>query len=257
LFKTTLTAIALVLAATTANAAITEIAFATGDGSLVVTGSINRSITGPFIVDTGATATQIPADLYTALFNKGAVDLFDKTELCHVSLANGSEIEEYGFIIRQLEVGDVVAKNVRACVSPAGTETLLGQTFLSRFTYTIDQQRHVLRLEHAPTPPAPVAAPQPSADPVTTAFAEGRADRQHWERWYTSLSEGDYKAGATYWASVRSVPAKAATGCYGPGYLGTLEQQTWAEGCVAAKQTLAPMDYRRTHEPAYKAGWNS
>ena len=67
---------------------------------------------------------------------------------------------------------------------------------------------------------------------------------------------GQTKEGALYWASVRST-SKAATGCMGPGYTGTPEQQAWANGCGMAKTKLAPLDYRRNNEPDYKAGWIS
>jgi hypothetical protein len=116
-----------------------------------------------------------------------------------------------------------------------------------------------------PTLPAPAMPPvfnpatpaMPAGDAATQAFAEGRTDRQAFESWIASLPEGSKtKDGALYWASVRSTP-KAAVGCVGPGYTGTPEQQEWANGCQTAKAKLDPIDVRRTHEPDYKAGWNS
>jgi hypothetical protein len=116
----------------------------------------------------------------------------------------------------------------------------------------------------APPPaPAPARAPvlaappaAPAVDAATRVFTQGRADRLAYEAWYAALPPGQTKDGATYWADVRSTK-QAATGCYGPGYVGKPEQQQWADGCLAAKAWLDPFDYRRTHEPDYKAGWNS
>jgi hypothetical protein len=89
------------------------------------------------------------------------------------------------------------------------------------------------------------------------AFTQGRADRQAYEIWIASLLEGSQtKDGALYWASVRST-TKAKLGCTGPGYIGTSEQQQWANGCQMAKNMLDPTDYRRTHDNNYRAGWNS
>lgn len=115
-----------------------------------------------------------------------------------------------------------------------------------------------------PTPsPAPSAAlppylrgiiqPDRQTDHVNNdtgnPFDEGRRDRYALQQWSDSLT-GDYKAGAEFWASVRST-AEAAKGCNYPGQSGY-----WINGCLAAKAKLAPFDIRRRSEPDYRAGWN-
>jgi hypothetical protein len=106
---------------------------------------------------------------------------------------------------------------------------------------------------YAPAPAVPHAA---SADP-TQAFMEGANERRAYEAWFASLAEGSqFKQGALYWASMRSTK-NAAVGCVGPGYTGTADQQQWVAGCQNAKAILAPSDYRRLTNPAYRAGWNS
>ena len=69
------------------------------------------------------------------------------------------------------------------------------------------------------------------------------------------MLEGTYKEGAFYWSSVRNTD-KAKIGCHGPGYAGTPDQQSWANGCKATKSHLDARYQRRNSEPDYKAGWN-
>ena len=95
-----------------------------------------------------------------------------------------------------------------------------------------------------------------TAQPDSAAFNQGRAEREVYEDWFNSLSEGDYKAGALYWASVRSRP-EHAIGCRGAGYTGTLQQADWANGCAAAKSFLDQSDVKRLTNNSYRAGWNS
>jgi len=78
-------------------------------------------------------------------------------------------------------------------------------------------------------------------------------DRTRLETWLRSIGDGPYHSGAAYWLSVRSTPQRVGA-CY-PGGVASTDGHT--EGCLAAKKMTDPIDYRRTHEPDYKAGWNS
>ena len=111
----------------------------------------------------------------------------------------------------------------------------------------------------APTAEAPSAQPPPRSAPMslaqeeasrTQAYAEGRRDRNSWERWFDGLPPGSYRDGAFYWSGERS---KSNPGnCESePG------DKTWTAGCSAARSMLAPFDVRRKTEPNYWWGWNS
>jgi predicted aspartyl protease len=64
-----------------------------------------------------------------------------------IGTAEGSVHKQPRFVIHELKVGDRIITDVLATVSPTGTDPLLGQSFLARLgSYTIDNQRHVLRL---------------------------------------------------------------------------------------------------------------
>jgi len=94
---------------------------------------------------------------------------------------------------------------------------------------------------------------QLSADQAVSAmFRQGQADRQQWETWFAAQS-GDYLAGATYWASHRSIAGRA--GCSGPDSPTT--GAAWTEGCSSALQRLAASDQLRKTQPDYRLGWNS
>lgn len=98
-------------------------------------------------------------------------------------------------------------------------------------------------------PPTRNPGPAPGVPP--NPFGQGRLDRIEWEKWFASL-KGSYRAGANWWASVRSL--RTPHDC---------NEELWAHGaeftrgCLDAKARLDPSDRRRTIEPDYKAGWNS
>ena len=57
-------------------------------------------------------------------------------------------------------------------------------------------------------------------------FVQGWSDRGQWEQWFNGLPAGDYKTGAFYWASQRSLP--------NPGTCKQMNDEFY-KGCTAAK----------------------
>jgi predicted aspartyl protease len=110
---------------------------------------INRTITLPFILDTGAGELAIPADVALTLVRAGALTDGDFVGKGRYSMANGAEQLSDRVILREVQVGDHTVKNVTAFVSPPAGDPLLGQSFLSKFgTVTVDYKRLVLVLAH-------------------------------------------------------------------------------------------------------------
>ena len=103
-----------------------------------------------------------------------------------------------------------------------------------------------------PAPPPVPSPPQSPTAPDASAYTAGLADRTRLEAWLRTL-DGSFHSGAAYWLSVRSTVAR--NGACHPG--GQPSADDFTKGCLAAKQLTDPMDYRRTHEPEYKTGWNS
>jgi hypothetical protein len=79
-------------------------------------------------------------------------------------------------------------------------------------------------------------------------FDQGWQDRGQWEQWFNSLRAGDYKTGAFFWASQRSLP--------NPQTCKQMNDDFYA-GCTQAKVKLSASDTLRKTEPDYKAGWNT
>lgn len=89
----------------------------------------------------------------------------------------------------------------------------------------------------------------PTAAGETAAFTDGRNGRIAYENWFAALSPGDYRNGAIFWASRRSLKLPPATCHY--------VSHDFEMGCLEAKNRLAPSDLRRKAEPDFKRGWNS
>ena len=87
----------------------------------------------------------IPADVALTLIRAGALMNGDFLGKSAYSMANGSIQFSERVIIHSVEVGQRVVNNVTASVTPAESEPLLGQSFLSKLgTVTLDYKRLVL-----------------------------------------------------------------------------------------------------------------
>jgi clan AA aspartic protease (TIGR02281 family) len=104
---------------------------------------LNDARTARFLVDTGASTCVISPGLATAL------DIHPDRQAPPVPLQTISGLTRGHVVtIPSLRVGDVEAQDVIAVVHPLGPsmDGILGNTFLSRFTMTLDSERGVLRL---------------------------------------------------------------------------------------------------------------
>ncbi len=103
-----------------------------------------------------------------------------------------------------------------------------------------------------PVPTAPQQAASAGTAPLADAsptFLAGRRARMEYETWFNSVS-GDVRAGAEWWAGVRSHAQRDRLTC-GTG------TPLWVAGCKQAQTVLARSDSRRRAEPDFRAGWNS
>ncbi len=108
------------------------------NGHVVVPATIGDE-TCWFIVDTGAHVTTLSLEIVDALGLSGS--LADDVKIVVVG---GSKINGRRFEIPQLSVAGVNETGVSAAAvapSSVGLDGLLGQTFLKRFVYTIDERR--------------------------------------------------------------------------------------------------------------------
>ena len=92
-----------------------------------------------FIVDTGAHDTTLSLEIVEAIGLSGS--LGEEVKIVGVG---GSKVNARRFVIPQLSVAGVTEAGISAAaVAPSfvGLDGLLGQTFLKRFVYTIDERR--------------------------------------------------------------------------------------------------------------------
>lgn len=114
-----------------------------------VTAKLNNKIEIDFILDTGATDVSIPADVFLTLLRTNTISDKDILPSGSYSFADGSVKEQKRFIIRQIQVGSIVANNIEATVSDMGAPLLLGQSFLKNFgNVMIDNTKGTLSISN-------------------------------------------------------------------------------------------------------------
>jgi clan AA aspartic protease (TIGR02281 family) len=118
------------------------------NGVFAVPVVINRVVSIPFVLDSGATEVQLPAEVVFTLLRTGTLSEGGFIGASTYVLADGSTLRSPRFRIREMQVGEHVVRNVAASVGPAvSSDALLGQSFLSKLpSWTLDNKRHVLIL---------------------------------------------------------------------------------------------------------------
>src|SRR5713101_4800668 len=108
---------------------------------------INGVITLNFVLDTGASEVNIPADVALTLYRAGTIKDADFLPGQTYTLADGSQVNSSRFVLRHLKVGQRRIDNVAASVGEVFSPLLLGQSFLEKLgAWGIDSQKQVLVL---------------------------------------------------------------------------------------------------------------
>jgi len=116
-----------------------------GSGVYELPVRINGVLTLKFILDTGASEVNIPADVASTLLRTGTITESDFLPGQLYELADGSILKSSRFTIRELDLGGIRISQVPASVGPANGSLLLGQSFLGRLeSWSMDNKRHVL-----------------------------------------------------------------------------------------------------------------
>jgi clan AA aspartic protease (TIGR02281 family) len=125
-----------------------EVQLKLDSGVFAVPVVINRAVSIPFVLDSGAADVQLPAEVVLTLMRTGTLSEEDFIGASSYVLADGSTLRSARFNIREMRVGERVVRNVAASVGPAvSSDALLGQSFLSKLpSWTLDNKRHVLVL---------------------------------------------------------------------------------------------------------------
>jgi clan AA aspartic protease (TIGR02281 family) len=110
---------------------------------------VNGTVTLDFMIDSGAAAVMVTADVFSTLKREGTIKNADILGQQTYTLADGSKKQWETFTIRSLRIGDMVVENVKGgVISSQGGRLLLGQSFLQRFkSWSINNATHELVLE--------------------------------------------------------------------------------------------------------------
>jgi len=111
-----------------------------GTGMLVQV-RLNRSVTAPFLIDTGASDVLIPQSVADQL----GLQVGPETRTKRYSTANGIVTQPVA-MLRSVDLGGAVVENVPASISPDMRVGLLGLSFFNHFTYNIDAAEGVVTL---------------------------------------------------------------------------------------------------------------
>jgi clan AA aspartic protease (TIGR02281 family) len=113
---------------------------------IIVKASINDSVQGEFILDTGATTVTISESLASRL----KID-FSKIHPIEVILADGKKILAKPYLLSSVQLGDARIENVMSIIMPAppspGIDGLLGMTLLRNFIIQLDSSKNKLILK--------------------------------------------------------------------------------------------------------------
>ena len=105
--------------------------------STLVTATLNGSVAGTFVLDTGAAIVSLSEGLATRL----GVDVAS-LPMAPVRVADGRRVEGHALMLKSVKVGDAYVEDVPAIVLPdppaPGCDGLLGMSFLRNFVIRID-----------------------------------------------------------------------------------------------------------------------
>lgn len=156
-------------------------------GVYVVPVNMNNAVTINFVIDSGSSDVNIPADVVLTLMRTGTISESDFIGTKTYTLADGTTAPSATFQIESLKVGNLVLENVVASIGGINSPPLLGQSFLARFkSWSIDNGQHALVLSNSDgtqgsttpavaEPTAAVAASSTEAPTVTSLDQVGTA----------------------------------------------------------------------------------
>lgn len=125
----------------------TEISLVEDQGIYKIPVRINDVLTLDFVIDSGASEVQVPADVALTLLRTGTISQEDFLPGKTYVLADGSRVKSERFILKHLNVGNVRVTQVEAGITGIDGQLLLGQSFLQKIdSWSMDNKRRVLIL---------------------------------------------------------------------------------------------------------------
>ena len=117
-------------------------------GVFVLSGMLDGTTQGYFIVDSGAATVQVPEETVEEMRRKGTLTEADFMGQHRFILADGRGMQQRVFRLRNLQIGDRTMENVLATMGARNSRALLGQSFLRRLNWwKIDNVRNAIEFE--------------------------------------------------------------------------------------------------------------
>ena len=127
-----------------------EVALVEDHGIYKIPVRINDVLTLDFVIDSGASEVQVPADGALTLLRTGTITQDDFLPGVTYTLADGSRVKSERFILKHLKVGNVLVNQVEAGIAGIEGQLLLGQSFLQKIdSWSLDNKRKLLILNEA------------------------------------------------------------------------------------------------------------
>jgi predicted aspartyl protease len=175
--------------------ALTAVSMETSGGVYAVPVRVNQALTLRFIVDSGASDVAIPADVALTLVRTETIKESDFIGSQRYRLGDGSTVKSDRLVLRELQVGDQLVRNVPASIGSVESVPLLGQSFLSNFdSWALDNNKHVFLLGRQRSGEANVVSPEP-AEPKAQAIVSSKVpELTPSKQWLVVASRDDLQA---------------------------------------------------------------
>jgi hypothetical protein len=189
-------------------AASEEIKLERQHGTYTLPVQVNGTLILPFVLDTGAESTVLPADVFRTLTLTRTVRRSDLIGTGTAVLADGSKRTSHNYILREIRIGDRILRNIVVSVVSVDGEPLLDQIFLSKLpAWAIDNERQVLVIIEG-SPRFPISSPAgPSASPALAHYGAIALNKD------TGIYGGVWNSDSLAQAAEMALSACASMGC--------------------------------------------
>jgi hypothetical protein len=127
-----------------------EVPLSKSGGVYTLSVTLNEVLTLQFVIDSGASEVVVPVEAVTKLIKAGTVRESDFLPGATYVLADGSKIKSPRFLIRKLQVGRVLLRDVKASIGNKGSSLLLGQSCLEKLpNWRLDTTREVFIMDES------------------------------------------------------------------------------------------------------------
>lgn len=134
-----------------------DIQLTEGNGIHWIPVRLNGFLQLDFVLDSGASEISIPEQVFDRLSAVGKISQSDILPSAVVVLADGKQKSVRRFLLREIEVGGIVIRQLPAMIAEKNAPPLLGQSFLGRVeSWSISNDSNRLTLKERKNTPLPM-----------------------------------------------------------------------------------------------------